>query len=93
MTADEIDRQPYVYLWDAEQNKVVPVAVPIELGVVRRDHIAQQQKRTGRMEAFLSRMTQDVEIQLSFRENLRRHMAQNEISNAVQEEVWRCLEI
>ena len=92
MTADEIDRQPYVYLWDAERNVVAPVAVPIEHGVVRRDHVIQQEERTGRMDAFLSRMTQDVEIQLSFRENLRRHMVQNEISNVVQEEVWRCLE-
>lgn len=91
MTADEIDRQPYVYLWDAEQNKAVPVAVPIEHGVIRRDYIIQQEERTGRMDAFLSRMTQDVEIRLSFRENLRRHMVQNDISKSVQEEVWGCL--
>lgn len=91
MTADEIDRQPYVYLWNVEQNTVEPVPVPIECGVIRRDHIEQQEERSGRMDAFLSRMSQDVELQLSFRENLRRYMTQNDVSNAVQQEVWGCL--
>lgn len=90
-TADEIDRQPIVFLWDADQNSVKPVAVPIEEGVILRDHIERQEQRNGRMDAFLSRMSQSVEIQLSFRENLQRYMAQNEISQMVQQEVWRCL--
>lgn len=93
MTADEIDRQPYVYLWDAERNVAEPVAVPIEQGVIRRDHIERQEERNERMDAFLSRMSQDVEIQLSFQENLRRYMAQNDISKTVREEVWQCLEL
>jgi DNA repair exonuclease SbcCD nuclease subunit len=93
MTADEIDRQPYVYLWDAERNVITPVAVPIEQGVVRRDHIIQQEERSGRMDAFLSRMSQDVEIQLSFRENLQRYMVQNTISATVEQEIWKCLEV
>lgn len=93
MTADEIDRQPYVYLWDAERNVVTPVAVPIEQGVITREHIERQEERSDRMDAFISRMSQSVEIQLSFRENLRRHMVQNDISPSVQEEVWQCLEV
>ena len=93
MTADEADRQPEVYIWYAEDNSVEAVPVPIEKGVVVADHLVQQKEKDQRMEAFLSRMgSGDIELGLSFRENLTRYMAQNEIRKGVQDVVWGSME-
>ena len=93
MTADEADRQPEVYIWYAEDNSVEPVSVPIEKGVVVADHLVQQKEKDQRMEAFLSRLGGgDIELGLSFRENLTRYMAQNEIRKGVQDVVWGSME-
>ena len=93
MTADEADRQPEVYIWYAEDNSVEAVPVPIEQGVVVADHLVQQKEKDQRMEAFLSRLGGgDIELGLSFRENLTRYMAQNEIRKGVQDVVWGSME-
>ena len=93
MTADEADRQPEVYIWYAEDNSVEAVPVPIEKGVVVADHLVQQKEKDQRMEAFLSRMgSGDIELGLSFRENLTRYMVQNEIRKGVQDVVWGSME-
>ena len=93
MTADEADRQPEVYIWYAEDNSVDVVPVPIEKGVVIADHLVQQKEKDQRMEAFLSRLgSGDIELGLSFRENLTRYMAQNEIRKGVQDVVWGSME-
>ena len=93
MTADDADRQLEVYIWYAEDNSVEAVPVPIEKGVVVADHLVQQKEKDQRMEAFLSRMgSGDIELGLSFRENLTRYMVQNEIRKGVQDVVWGSME-
>jgi DNA repair exonuclease SbcCD nuclease subunit len=89
MTADEKNRQPQVWLW-YEDGSVEAVDVPIEQGVMRDDHVIQEQEKNERMEAFLSRLGgEGIELGLSFRQNLERFMEQNGIRQAVREEVWR----
>lgn len=76
-TADQMEHKPRVYLWYAEKNEVEPVYLPIEEGVVSREHIEVVERREERIEAFVSRLNQDVEIGLSFERNMERHLAAN----------------
>ena len=78
-TADQADHKPRVYLWFAEDNHVEPVYVPIEDGVVSREHLDVVAHRDERMGAFVERLNQDVEIGLSFERNMERFVASNRL--------------
>lgn len=84
-TSDQADHEPRVYLWYAEDNHVEPVFVPIEKGVVSRDHIDVVEHREERMTAFVSRLNQDVEIGLSFERNMERYLAANRLRTRTRE--------
>ncbi len=72
-TADQEDHKPRVYLWYAESNEVVPVYLPIEQGVISREHIEMADERSDRMDAYMARVREDVEIQLSYEDNMGRY--------------------
>lgn len=73
MVADMEDHKPRVYLWYAESNEVVPVYLPIEQGVISREHIEMADERSDRMDAYMARVREDVEIQLSYEDNMGRY--------------------
>jgi len=84
-TADQADHKPRVYLWYAEDNHVEAVFLPIEEGVVSREHIEVVEQREGRMSAFVERLNTDVEIGLSFERNMERHLAANRMRTRTKE--------
>lgn len=89
--ADQVDFKPRVYLWFAEDNHVEPVYVPIEEGVVSREHITVVENRDERIDAFVSRLSDDFEISLSFEKNLEEFFSKNRIRQGVQDKVWASL--
>lgn len=91
MSADEADRKPVVYLWYAEDNSIQPVFVPVEEGVISREHIATKENRDARIDAFVSRLSGDFEVGLSFQKNLAQFFSVNEIKKPVQDLVWECV--
>ena len=78
-TADQADHLPRVYLWYAEDNHVEPVYVPIEFGVVSREHLTAPEEREERLSAFVSRLTNDIEVGLSFSQNMERRLSRNRV--------------
>jgi len=90
--ADQIDHRPRVYLWDAKQNKVEPVFLPIESGVVSRDHIEKKENRDSRMSAFVTSLDRDYEIGHLYKDNLKNHFAANRTRREVSERVWESVE-
>lgn len=83
--ADQHDHKPRVYLWYAEDNHAEPVFLPIEDGVVSREHLEVVEAREDRMTAFVSRLNQDVEIGLSFERNMERWLAGNRVRTRTKE--------
>jgi predicted phosphodiesterase len=61
MTAAQIDHKPRVYLWYADSNTVEPVYLPIQEGVVTREHIDVKERREKRIDAFISKLKMDWE--------------------------------
>lgn len=70
-TAKQIDFKPRVYLWYADTNTVKPVYIPIEKGVISRDHLEKEEQRDERLNAFVSSLDNNwegaVDVNTSFK--------------------------
>lgn len=91
MTADQIDYEPRVYLYFAEENRVQPVCLPIRKGVIDSNYAdkkIQEYERKKRMEAYVARMKGEVEIELSFEQNVENYLQKYRTEKPVVEKVW-----
>ena len=82
------DHTPCVYLWYAEDNTVEKVEIPHDKNVISREHLESKEKNDERMEAFVKRLTDDYEINLSFENNLTQYFENNRTRKAVKEMVY-----
>ncbi len=82
-TADQEFYQPKVFLWYAKTNSVEPILIPIEKGVISREHIEHKEERDLRIKAFVERLTNDWEVGVSFEANLERFQKENKIRSSV----------
>ena len=91
MTAIQIGHRPKIYLYKADTNTVEAVYLPIERGVVTRLHIEDKEIRDKRMDAFVSRMTDDFEVALSFENNLEEYFRTNRTKQSVVDKTWEAI--
>ena len=91
--ADQVDHRPSVYLYYAKDNSVERVYLPIEQGVISREHIEQREERNDRIDAFISKLDDDFEASVSFEENLERFEQANNIRQSVMQIVHKAIEI
>jgi predicted phosphodiesterase len=92
MTASQVNHKPCVFIFDTETRKVEQIFLPIEEGVVSREHISMGEERDSRVSAFVTKLRDDVEFSLSFRKNLEEYMEANNVRVAVREKVWRAVD-
>jgi hypothetical protein len=83
-----------VFLWDAETNEVEQVFIPIEQGVISREHIDEPAERDERLESFVSKLDHNIELGISYKTNMRNHLAKNakSISPNVTKLIWGSME-
>src|SRR5690606_18573558 len=81
--ADYVNHRPRVWLWDEETNTVKVKFLDIELGVVSRAHIEVQEERNKRLDAFISRLSDEWEVSVSFEENLKRFFSSNKVRKSI----------
>jgi DNA repair exonuclease SbcCD nuclease subunit len=93
-TASQSEHKPSVFLWDATSNTVEQVFVPIEQGVINREHIDAVTERDERLESFVSRLDHNIELGISYNTNMRNHLAKNRrsIRPNVSNIIWRSFE-
>lgn len=91
-TAAQIEHKPRVYLWYAQENSVEPVYLPIEKNVISREHIDIAEERSDRMDAYLERLKNDVEIQLSFENNIENYFQKNRTQLPIKQKVFAAME-
>ena len=91
-TAGQIDFEPCVYLYNAEQNDVKAHYFDIDPTAVSREHIEVKQERDDRIQAFVERLGEDWEAGLDFRQNLKQFAQENKITNDVMEIAYKALE-
>ena len=91
-TADQIDFKPNVWLWYADTNDVERVYLPIQKGVISREHIERKQKHDKRIDAFISKLDNDWNAELSFKDNLEIFKKENKVEKAIMEIIYESLE-
>lgn len=76
--ADQAKHKPRVYLWSADTNTAKVAYFPIESGVITREHIDPKQELDERVTEFVARLDREYEAGLSFAENLKRFVREND---------------
>ena len=92
-TADQIDYEPKIYIWDSLNNSVRPVYLPIEKGVVSREHIDVKNERDERISVFVEKLNENIDVSLSFEDNLERFMKKNKTRKELQEKIWEIVNV
>jgi hypothetical protein len=92
-TIAERDCKPRVYLWYAVENKVVPVFLPIEDDVFDEGYIEAQSAearhiKDERFDALITRVQQDVEIELSYSKNMEAYLHKFRTEKSVVDKIW-----
>lgn len=92
--ADQVDYKPCVYLWDRNKNEVEAVSIPIEEGVVSRDHLKTNAKELfeHQLEVYIERLKKKVEIGLSFEKNLTKFFVENSTVMGVKKLIRKAME-
>lgn len=89
-TASQINHIPKVFLWDAIENEVEAVELPIKQNVISRNHIEIIEERDERLEAFVSKLIplngvdKGRDNAISFEDNMREYIAKNKIEKSVE---------
>ena len=91
-TVDQIDHTPRVYLWDAAENIVEPVYLPIEDGVIDSSHIEVKKDRDERMKEMTEGMKVNYEIEMDYEKNMEVHLNQNKVEDPVEQKIWLSIE-
>ena len=92
-TADQADYKPRVALWYAEDNTIEWVYLPIQEGVISREHIEVKEQRDKRIEAFVSQLNNEWEIGLSFEKNLEKFKEVNKVDNDTMNIIYKAIEV
>lgn len=91
-SADQMDHKPCVFLWYAEENKVVPHYLPFTEGAISREHIEEVEQRDKRIDAFISHLDGDWKVGISFEENLEEFRKANEVRDSIMEIIYKAIE-
>jgi DNA repair exonuclease SbcCD nuclease subunit len=91
-TADQINYQPRVALWYAEDNSIEWANIPVMQNVITREHIEQRQQRDSRIEAFITQLNADWDAGMSFESNLKKFEQANNIDKEIMEIIYKSIE-
>lgn len=93
MTADQEDFEPRIYAWNAELNDVYPIYIPIEKGVISREHIDNKEERDARIQAFVEKLvSEDWGSDISLEGGLERFITENSIPSSISEIIYRAID-
>lgn len=90
--ADQINYKPRVALWYADTNTIKWEYLPIQEGVITREHIDNKKERDQHIEAFISRLNTDWEASLSFKDNLRIFFSKNKVKDEIKQIIYKSIE-
>jgi DNA repair exonuclease SbcCD nuclease subunit len=91
-SAEQIDRTPRVYCYNAESNTVWPEYLPIENDAVSRLHLEERVERENRIEAFISKLEGEWDAGLSFEANLRRFLEANKVLDSTKAIIYKSMD-
>lgn len=90
--ADQINYQPRIALWYAEDNSIIWVNLPIQEGVISRSHIEHKEERDNRIDAFIKGLDGDYKAEMSFEENLMKFFQVNQTRESVKNIIYKSID-
>ena len=90
--ADQINFEPKVYLWYIEEGVILSVPIPYTEGSISREHLDVKEKRDNRYEAFVTRIDDDWEVEMSFETNLETYYTTNPTRESVKQIIYKATE-
>ena len=91
-TASQINYQPRVALWYSEDNSITWINIPIQKGVISREHIEIKEQRNKRIDAFINRLDSKYKTELSFEDNLTSFFEVNQTRKDVKSIIYKSIE-
>jgi len=91
--ASEANHKPKVYLWFEESNTVEPFLFPIGKKDVSREHIERREQRDARIEAFVERLSEEIEVGLDFKENIEMFIQKHNVKEQIKNIIYEALEV
>jgi len=88
--ADQINFKPRVALY-FEGGTIEWYYLPMQEGVISREHLDVTEQRDNRISAFISKLDDEWETELSFEDNLERFKNKNDINPKVMELVYKAI--
>lgn len=82
---DMIDYKPYMIIFDTNTKQHERIYFPIEPAskVFRMEKVAEEKERDEKLEAFVSGLSSQKELSLSFEDNLIKYIAENHVDEGV----------
>lgn len=81
---------PSVYLYYTDTNTVEEVKVPFDTTLVTDIHLSSSKKRDKRLEAFISKLSEGIEVEFSFEENVKK--LSSKVSHSTRELINEAME-
>jgi len=90
--ADQANHKPRIYLYNAEENDVTPLFLPIEKDVLK-EAPKDSENRKKRYEAFVENLQEDKGTTVKFEDNVERYFSTNRTRKNIKERVWEIIEM
>ena len=87
-----VDPMPAVYLYDSQEHEVEELKIPCDPDAVSAEHTEMAKESKKLVSAFVERLNQDWEVELSFESNMKRFHENNDIPTGVRDIVERCID-
>lgn len=95
-TAAQINFQPRVYKWFANENKTQICFLPIEIGAVTKKHIEEKKQMDDKMKKFIERIPSSItkggQDEISFEQNMERYFNSNKTDKSIKNKIWEVIE-
>jgi DNA repair exonuclease SbcCD nuclease subunit len=88
-TIAQESHKPRVYLWYRGENEVIPVYLPIEDGVISREHVKD---RSAALDKLREVVQNNTSTSVDFRQNMSRRFDSEQLVNGVKSKILKCME-
>jgi len=89
--ADQIEHKPCVFLYDAQQHKLKRHYLDIEKDVINRDHLEIKKNKDKRINAFIEKLSNEWDLDLSFEDNLEKVFQDEKVSKRIKNIIYKWL--
>ena len=92
--SDQVNHLPRFYLWWAKTNQYMPIFWSIKKDAVTREHLIEKEEIDNRINAFVSRLQVNDDVDTDFIENLTQFIHnQKDLSETTINKIWQSIEL